>query len=49
MKRDERYATFPGLKPAYYNPLEDLALETNRSQNLLARFGGNIQATITPG
>ncbi|WP_341840601.1 SusC/RagA family TonB-linked outer membrane protein [Chitinophaga caseinilytica] len=49
IRRDERYATFTGLKPAYYNPLEDLTLETTRTQSLLARFGGNIQATIIDG
>ncbi|WP_157962909.1 SusC/RagA family TonB-linked outer membrane protein [Chitinophaga deserti] len=49
VKRDERYALIPGLKPLYYNPLEDLMLETTNTQNLLVRFGGNVQATIING
>lgn len=49
VKRDDRYAAIAGLKPLYYNPLEDLGLETTKAQNLLVRFGGNIQATIIDG
>lgn len=47
--KDTRYAGISGLKPLSYNPLEDLALETSNTQNLLVRFGGNIQATILEG
>ncbi|WP_346316128.1 SusC/RagA family TonB-linked outer membrane protein [Chitinophaga sp. YIM B06452] len=48
-RKEERYAAMAGLKPMYYTPLEDLALETTNAQGLLLRFGGNIQATIFDG
>ncbi|WP_158618153.1 SusC/RagA family TonB-linked outer membrane protein [Chitinophaga lutea] len=48
-RKDDRYAAIAGLKPMHYNPLGDLMLETTNSQNLLLRFGGNIQATLLPG
>lgn len=48
-KKIDRYKAIPGLKSLEYNPLLDLAEETNKSQNLQLRFGGNISVNILPG
>lgn len=48
-KKIDRYKAIPGLKSLEYNPLLDLAEETDKSQNLQLRFGGNISVNILPG
>ncbi|MCK7557599.1 SusC/RagA family TonB-linked outer membrane protein [Chitinophaga sedimenti] len=44
-----RFATFSGMKPTNYNPLEDMALETSRTQNLQVRFTGGLNIALARG
>ncbi|MBO9730761.1 MAG: SusC/RagA family TonB-linked outer membrane protein [Chitinophaga sp.] len=47
-KRD-RYAGIAGMKPLYYNPLEDLALENTTTKTLQLRLGGSINIKLLEG
>ena len=48
-KKADRYAAMSGLKPLYYNPLEDLGLETTTYKTLQLRLGGNINIKLLEG
>ncbi|UYQ91228.1 SusC/RagA family TonB-linked outer membrane protein [Chitinophaga horti] len=44
-----RFAGLSGMKPVNYNPLQDLAMETTRTQNLQLRFTGGINVQLAKG
>ncbi|MEC5143637.1 SusC/RagA family TonB-linked outer membrane protein [Chitinophaga sp. 212800010-3] len=48
-KKDDRYAAITGLKPLYYNPLQDLGLESSTSKALQLRLGGSINIRLLEG
>lgn len=48
-KKADRYAAMPGMKPLYYNPLEDLGLETTTNKTLQIRLGGSVNIKLLEG
>lgn len=48
-KKEDRYAGLTGMKPLYYNPLEDLGLETSTTKALQIRLGGSINVRLLEG
>jgi TonB-linked SusC/RagA family outer membrane protein len=49
LKKRDRYAGMSGMKPLYYNALDDLGLETASSKTLQLRLGGSINIKILDG